>query len=150
MTAPRFRNGHILPVYPIRALIRGETHWTMPTGRQGFVVEDEDLILRWWGPRFGLDDLGRFRFLEWKHGTAGLDEAQSRTFGLISQELADSDRFDGYYLVQYDDPDHGPEATYWVNGWQLDSGGFRAWCLMPYSNIERLRWPLVDSLRGTR
>lgn len=143
MTVPKFRNGDKLPVYPLRSLLRGESHWKMPTGSEGFVVEDEDLIVRWYGPRFKLDALGRFRFMEWKYGEAGLNEAQSMTFGLIATELQSSARFDGYYLVQYDDHEHGPDATYWVNGWQMTSGEFREWLLTPRSTIERLRFPNI-------
>jgi hypothetical protein len=144
--------------------MRGRRDWEMPTGPQGFVVEDLDrydtwqthdpcqhkdrktpMLLRWHGSNFNLDALGRFRFCEAKYGMAGLETAQELSFGLITHELRHSQRFDGFYLVQYDDPAHGPTTTYWVNGWEMESWEFKRWLLCPWSTVERLRDPWGES-----
>lgn len=115
--APRLRNPSIVQPSPLRETIRQYC----PAGTDGFVAEDLDLVVRWHGYRntnYGqlLDDQGRFRFVEVKHGTAPLAPAQKITFRAIAQQLGlSSDRFDGYFLVQFDHqnvtPAEGNEAS---------------------------------------
>lgn len=134
-----FGNPQGAKVYPIREFLGSH----MPSGRDGFVVEDLDwaavapedaqlLIVRRFGERYGLDATGEFLIAEFKHrpdlGT-WLDEAQRRTFGLIEEQCRYGDitraerdepaRFCGFYVVAYDEPQPGP-ATRWrirrING----------------------------------
>lgn len=102
---PIFRNPDYLQELPFRKWLREN----MPTPRDGFVVEDLDLLLRCYGPNYHTDDKGCFMLVEVKYGNADLGHAQRRTFGLINQllRLADPkrERYMGFYLIQYSDPD---------------------------------------------
>ncbi len=101
---------------PLRDMIREE----LPEGTAGFVAEDLDLIIRHWGPNYGLDDIGRFRFVEVKHGKPKIDDAQRYTFTLIDDTCRrgdlDGTRYDGFYIVGHNAADaHAPETIYKVN-----------------------------------
>lgn len=127
-----FRNPQGAKVHPIRDYLGSH----MPSGKDGFVIEDLDwaavapedaqlLIIRKFGDVYGLDGTGQFMIAEFKHrpdlGTH-LDEAQRRTFGLIDEqcclgddkraELRQPTRYGGFYVVAYDEPQPGP-GTKW-------------------------------------
>lgn len=121
-------------VFELRELLRGHKHRTMPEGRDGFVVEDLDLILRWYGPRFNQDSIGRFRLVELKRLGAGiLEEAQRRTFDLLDSVITNSDRYDGFYVVEFDDDRHREDTRYYIGAHVLSSDEFLDWCLTPES-----------------
>ena len=91
----------------------------LPDGTVGFVAEDLDLIIRHWGPNYGLDDVGRFRFVEVKHGEPKIDDAQQWTFSLIDDTCRRGDpdgaRYDGFYVVGHNAADtHVPKTIYKV------------------------------------
>lgn len=98
------------------------------TAQQGLVVEDVDLVLRRYDPQV-LGDRGRFRLVENKKVTSPMPYGQLKTFRLIDELLraANSDRYDGFYLVETPDPwdDAGP---FYVNDVPLDRFEFTAWC----------------------
>lgn len=123
----RFGNPQGAKVYPLRDFF-GES---MPSGRDGFVIEDLDmtvaapeesqlLVVRRFGERYGLDSTGEFLIAEFKYrpdlGT-WLDPAQQRTFGLIDEQCrlgdvarAEQDepaRYCGFYVVAYNETEPG-------------------------------------------
>jgi len=109
-----FRNPDILQVLPFRDWLRNK----MPNGSFGFVVEDLDLVIRWFGRNYGFDGRGAFMLIDLKFGNKGLDIAQEKTFGLIDALLRaadpDYERYFGFYLIQYSDDDWD-EAEFKIN-----------------------------------
>ena len=146
MAIPTFRNPDLFQVLPIRAFFRGECGFDFPSGGGGFVVEDLDLLIRWYGPGFDLDGDGRFRLVELKHKGSTIGTAQRRTFGLMDKLLRQGDtdgtHYDGYYLVQMypaesDPPDSITRDTAWkVNGEDMTTEQFRDWSLSPKSTVD--------------
>lgn len=118
-----FRNPQGAKVYPIRDFLGSH----MPSGRDGFIIEDLDwatvvpedeqlLVIRKYGERYGLDATGEFLFGEFKHRPnlmTYLDQAQQRTFGLIDEQCQLGDqlraerrqpkRYAGFYVVAYNE-----------------------------------------------
>jgi hypothetical protein len=129
-----FRNPQGAKVYPIRDFLGSH----MPSGSDGFVIEDLDwavlapedaqlLIVRRFGERYGLDATGDFLIAEFKHRPdllTYLDTAQQRTFGLLDEQCRLGDemreqrreprRYCGFYVVAYDQPQPGPETRWCV------------------------------------
>lgn len=128
-----FRNPQGAKVFPIRDYLGTN----MPSGGDGFVIEDLDwnvvvpeeaqlLVVRRYGKQYGLDSTGEFLIGEFKWrpdlGT-WLDEAQKRTFGLIDEQCQLGDRYRvevehearrycGFYVVAYSDQQPCP-TTRW-------------------------------------
>lgn len=100
-----FNNPDKYQVLPFREWLREN----MPNGKDGFVVEDLDLVVRWFGQRYGFDSKGAFMLIDLKFGTSDLGVAQVKTFGLIDEMLRQvdphQDRYMGFFLVQYDNED---------------------------------------------
>ena len=122
---PTFRNPEHLQVLPEREWLRQQ----LPSGREGFIAEDLDLVVRAYGPRYGLDALGRFRLIELKRGNASLGTSKRMTFGLIDQGLrtgATAERYDGYYVVRTSEA-WDEAQVFNVNGIDLAHGQFRRW-----------------------
>lgn len=146
MATVEFRLKDKLQVINLRQLIRGETHWSMPSGPEGLVVEDLDLVIRWYGPLFDLDEVGRFRLVEAKYGEhTSLETAQHRTFKLMDELFRRGDsegRYDGFYKLNYSDDEHTPETRYWIGAGRnrnaLTSEELRQWILTPYSPFPPL------------
>lgn len=105
MTGPKFRHPEKLQRLPIRDWFR--THY--PSGPQGYIVEDLDLVLRIYGERFTEDERGVFMLVELKYGNAYLNKSKRMTFGLIDGLLRLADpqqrRYLGYFVIQYTDED---------------------------------------------
>lgn len=157
------RNPDLVQPDELREVIRGNLEgFPMPSARDGFIVEDLDLILRWKGPRYALDSVGRFRLIEVKQPGYGLTGGQEWTFLRcivpILLQSAESWRFDGFFLVNVDKnysvpsknmlPALHPESIVSVRGadgrHQMDVGQFLAWCACPFSpfpGIEVKRGP---------
>lgn len=99
MSDHEFRNPDKVQVLPLREYLRRE----LPNGRDGFVVEDLDLLIRHFGPRYGTDSQGRFMLIEEKRNGCTIGAAQQRTFGLVDEVLRKGDpnreRYTGYYLL---------------------------------------------------
>ena len=158
MGIPTLRNPNIVQPLAYRETLRQH----LPTGSDGMVVEDLDLVLRWFGGNYALDDIGRIRLVEIKHQGFGIGRAQESTFGLIdrlcqvgaeavrNQELVD--RYDGFFVVQVDmnhvtplELPSGRVVEVWaddievvVNGdiqQIMDKWQFIEWCNTPYSPI---------------
>lgn len=133
-----FRNPDLFQVLPMREYFRGELDIKFPTGPEGFVVEDLDLVVRWYGKKFGLDSIGRFRLLEIKYRGARIGPAQKMTFGLIHHMLSfadpDRSRYDGYFLVQYNDETWGLKTILTINHqFKMNVWEFHDWLLAPKS-----------------
>lgn len=111
---PIFRNPDKFQILSYREWMREH----MPNGKFGFVVEDVDLVIRWYGENFKQDATGAFMLVELKFGDAELGIAQNKTFGLMDRllRLADpkKDRYLGYFLLQYSDEDWD-KATFKIN-----------------------------------
>lgn len=105
MMQPVFRNPDKLQVLPHREWIRKN----LPCGALGYVVEDLDLVVRAYGNKYATDKTGYFMFVELKFGNGCLGTAQRMTFRLIHDTCRGGDpdgkRYQGYYLVQYDNED---------------------------------------------
>ena len=128
-----FSNPQGAKVFPIREFLGGN----MPSGRDGFVIEDLDwnvvapeeaqlLVVRRFGPRFGVDSTGQFLIGEFKYRpdlSTHLDEAQKRTFGLIDDQcmlgdqmrrnMGEPGRYCGFYVVAYNES-RPSQSTRWV------------------------------------
>jgi len=121
-----FRNPDKCQLLGFREYLRRE----FPGGSDGFVVEDLDMVFRVFGLRYGDDDNGRLRLVELKHGDATIGEAQRRTFGLMDSIMKRGDpcgrRYDGYYIVNYDDDDWS-KANFKINGGAVGREKFRLW-----------------------
>lgn len=75
--------------------------------RFGVVIMDLDLLVRWYGKRYGLDEKGTFALVEIKFGGAPLTQGTLRTIGLLDEILRRGDverRYLGAFLL-YDRPD---------------------------------------------
>ncbi len=108
---PRFRNPDLYPLLSYREYM-GKT---LPKGKEGCVIEDIDIVFRFYGERYGLDDEGRFWIFEMKYGDKDMDKAQYRTFGLIDKELRESKRYGGFYLINYYDDDFEQSPYFKIN-----------------------------------
>jgi hypothetical protein len=91
----------------------------MPSGSEGFVTEDLDLVVRLFGAKYNTDATGKFMLIELKHGNAQPAIAQQKTFGLIDSLLRKADpnkqRYLGYFILNYDNEDWN-KANFRVNG----------------------------------
>jgi len=103
----RFNTYYFLDEFKVIAWISS----ILPSSREGYVLENLDLILRIYDPKN--NDIGKFKLLEFKQTTAvivnnntntnnRLGKAQERTFGLIDRMLRNTtsykDRYEGFLL----------------------------------------------------
>lgn len=93
---PVFRNPDKVQVLPFREWMRQN----LPTGKQGMVVEDLDLLPTIFGPLAGrsYSDDGMFMLVELKTPGYSMSYGQKRLFGLIDTLLRFSDPHEKYYL----------------------------------------------------
>lgn len=107
LTRPTIRHRHLLDaIGPVRDLMRNE----FPTGGQGMVIEDLDMIMRVYGHEFGTDQKGRFAMLEFKLGMREMDDAQRNSFSLIDESVrtgCNADRYEGFWLINFTTDDRG-------------------------------------------
>ena len=143
-------------IFELRETLRGHKWKKMPNTRGcGFVVEDLDLILRWYGPPFKLDSEGRFRLVEIKHSlypNLDRDLGKIYTFKPIVETLQSYNRFDGYFVVGCSDMQHTATTSYSVNGMRqeiMSAERFMNWCLNPWSEIPGM-WTRPDPLPQPR
>jgi hypothetical protein len=99
MVAPVFRNPHLFQQLPLRDYMRQK----LPTGGQGCVVEDLDVVVRHFGYKYRLDADGRFMLIEQKHPGSFIETAQVFTFRLMHNTMRAGDpekkRYVGYYVL---------------------------------------------------
>lgn len=124
-----FRNPDMFQVLPLRDLLRT----LLPKGTEGCVIEDLDLIIRHYGPKYQLDAKGRVMLIEHKFPTHYLGRAQENTFGLIHELMRLGDpkrkRYLGYYVLQFAfDENKLPIFPATVNRqYQMDKTEFVKW-----------------------
>lgn len=110
---PELRHPEIIQRIAWRDFIRKH----VPPGREGYVAEDLDLVMRCYAAG---DPIGKFMLVEFKYDKFGLDHSQRRTFGLIDGLLKKADperrRYRGYYLLQYPEQDFNKCDHVNVNG----------------------------------
>lgn len=137
-------------ILQLRDLIRGRKHRLMPDGPAGFVAEDLDLVLRWFGPTSlypNLDATGRVRLVELKRRGGRLETSKAMTFGMLHRRLCGWDRYDGWYLVHHSDDNHDENTTYWVNGVAMSCNKFLDWVQEPFSPVPGM-WTDAASTGG--
>jgi len=135
MSDHTFRNPELYQVLPFRDFLRE----VMPNGREGFVAEDLDLILRWYGPKYHLDSVGLFALVEIKVGNAPISIGRSKnmTFGLIDRiiRMGDKDlqkRYRGWYVIVTNSLEWECCDYFWVNGIKLTPSTFIDWLSLDY------------------
>ena len=98
---PEFKHPELYQVLPFREWLRKN----MPGGADGFIVEDLDLVIRWYGRHYGFDSHGAFILIDLKFGNTDLSIAQKKTFSMMDKllRLADPhyERYLGFYVLQY-------------------------------------------------
>jgi hypothetical protein len=125
MSDARWR-GQATLIDPKREFIRKH----LPSGRQGFVVEDLDLILRHFGHNYQLDSQGRISLIEIKVGIGTFGPSKAYTFGLLDQMCRSStmaDRYRGFYLIYTETDDWDNAPVMFVNGHHLAADEFKHW-----------------------
>jgi hypothetical protein len=98
-----FRNPDLVQVLPIRNLLRGQhPDHPMPTGKDGLVVNDLDLVLKYHGDVLGTPGQ-RTRLVEVKNGQKKMEYAQVMQFADIDYIMSRRpDRYDGFFVVNFD------------------------------------------------
>lgn len=104
-----------------------------PSGPEGCVHEDVDLLCRVYGPNFAQDQIGKFRIIEVKTCAAeSIATAQLKTFGLLDSTLTAADphgwRYGGFYVVYTETNDWRTCQDFCVNGMWLYRRDFIDWC----------------------
>jgi hypothetical protein len=121
---PVFRNDDKIQRLKFRDWFREN----MPSGSNGFVVEDLDLVVRWYGRSFDTDADGKFILVELKFGNSTIGIAQQKTFGLIDKLLRLTDpekkRYLGYFVIQYSDEDWD-KSEFKINGSPISRSDFQ-------------------------
>lgn len=104
---------------------------SMPSGPDGFVAEDLDLVVRTYGPMFHTDAKGVFMLVELKIGGAPLGASKVRTFGLLHEILRQGDpyreRYRGFFVVRTSSERWSDSTTFDVNGIALTADEFKRW-----------------------
>ena len=129
MSGHTFRNPDLFQVLPLRDYLRSPG-W--PDGKDGFVVEDLDVVVRHFGNTFHTDAKGRLLLIEQKHPGHWIRTAQEKTFGLMDTLLRKADpervRYLGYYILQVAfDADNAPVFPVRMNKQAMDATEFRKW-----------------------
>ena len=143
-----FRNPDKFQVLEFREFLRKH----LPDGRNGYIVEDLDLVIRTFGSKYQTDNVGKFSLIEIKHGGCKIvdgvhDEigtSKEMTFGMIDDLLNKADpeheRYQGFYIIRtYRSSEWGnPETIFAVNGKILSRDIFMDWIagnhkIKPYS-----------------
>lgn len=136
MSTPVFRNPDKFQLLPHREWIRAHK----PTGTQGYVVEDLDLVLRVYGRNYLTDDKGRIALVELKFGNSWIGYAQRKTFGELHRMLRAGDaenRYIGFFVIQYSDEDWD-KAEFAVNKTTLSGDEFARFLSLDALVVEKV------------
>lgn len=107
-----------------------------PAGRDGYVANDVDFVIRLFGPNYNTDADGKFMLTEFKHYPSGLTVSQKKLFTMMDRALRAGDcqdfgcQYMGFYLVQFEVDcwvDCGKEHKYWLNGLEMDLATMMEW-----------------------
>ena len=103
-----FRNPDKFQVLEYREFLRKY----QPNGRDGYIVEDLDLVIRTFGYKYQTDNVGKFSLIEIKHGGCKIingvrneiGTSKEMTFGMIDALLNKADpehkRYQGFYVIR--------------------------------------------------
>ena len=123
-----FRNPDKIQQLPCRDFLRIE----MPNGKDGFICEDLDLVLRWHSKDFMTDDVGMFALVEIKVGLkTALGHSKEMTFGMIDyliRSSTESQRYKGFFVIRTTIPDWNACTFFSVNDVHLSRDDFLNWC----------------------
>jgi len=100
----------------------------LPTGGEGMVLEDLDLVVRRYGSLANGDPLGKISLVEIKTGGSVLGRSKAMTFGVMDAILRkgdpDGEHYEGYYMLRWNPP------FYTINDdVELDEEGLRSFFL---------------------
>lgn len=104
----------------------------LPSGKCGFIADDLDLIIRYWGPEHQTDGEGRIRLVEFKVGFGQFGYSQRLTLGLLDRMCKTSDyadRYEGFFLIYSESENWHDVDKISVNGWHLSHEEFNEWIL---------------------
>lgn len=104
----------------------------LPSGSNGFIAEDLDLVLRTYGSNFHQDADGCLMLVELKTGIGTFGVSKRKTLGLFDDICRRSEmvaRYRGFYVVYSPTNDWETETTFRVNGHTLDQNEFIGWML---------------------
>jgi len=132
-----FRNPELFQVLEYRDFLRKHK----PNGDEGYIVEDLDLVIRIYGPKYKEDAVGKFSLVEIKHGGCKIidgvkDEigtSKEMTFGLIDALLKKADpekkRYQGFYIIRTfaSSEWENTNTTFCVNGNIISRQSFIDW-----------------------
>lgn len=133
---PALRRPDIVKPDPHRDYLREHC----PSGPEGFVAEDLDLVVRRFGHRFGLDGTGQFALIEVKHGDTPLGTSKERTFRMIDDLLRQADPNGERYLGMYVLRTNKPVGEPWYPSDVVKLGG------SPMTVDEYRRWLLGENI----
>lgn len=131
-----FRNPDLFPLLGYRQFIRDH----MPKPKEGYVAEDIDLAINLYGENYGLDERGRYWLMELKYGDSWLKKGQKYLFSTIDQDLRESKRYGGFYVINYYSTDFESSPYFKINGRKVDSEGMKEFLNCP-DRQERMRFP---------
>lgn len=122
----------------------------MPSSDLGFVAEDLDLVIRWYGAKvYKFDQRGRFMLCELKCADrpAAIGYSKEFTFGYLHQCLALADpilseepRYRGFFTITTKDEDWDNTNEFYVNATKLDKPAFISWL-----RCDEGTWDLIES-----
>lgn len=104
----------------------------MPKGGNGFIADDVDLVLRYWGPEHQTDGIGRIRIVELKVANGVFGYSEKLTLGLLDKMCktsSQSDRYEGFFLIYSKSEEWQDIDTITVNGWDLTREQFDEWAM---------------------
>lgn len=110
----------------------------MPSGKEGFVAEDLDLVIKYFGSNFSTDRDGFIKIIELKVGIGIFGTAQKETMGLLDKMCRTSEyseRYLGFFLVYSPSCEWEKEEFITVNGFDLSQNEFKQW-LLKQKHIE--------------
>ncbi len=151
MDRPVFRSVDKYQIHGYREYIRNHPQSPMPS--DGYVIQDLDMMILGFGPRFKTDRKGRFIEIELKFGNKALTFGQISAFGLRDVLMRKGDpegkHYQGFYIVNYDNDDWSL-ANFKVNGVSVSRATFDKFLLLELDapglpkaldfNAELKRW----------
>ena len=147
--APEFKYPEYFQLQPHREYIRN--HPDLPPPSAGYVVEDLDMLIRGYGPRFKTDKDGKFMLLELKFGKKWLTYGQLQTFrllhGLLRSADPDKKRYIGFFIVNYSDVDWN-RADLAINHIPLSKEKFDRFLALELVGIPELDWVKETEMIG--
>jgi hypothetical protein len=108
----------------------------MPPGPKGFTNEDLDSIMRWWGPKYNSDAVGKIALVEIKKKGVESSYSKEMTFGFLDFALRTSalkHRYVGFYWIRWENIHWEVEQDFLVNGVHCSNLDLQYWLSRPES-----------------